>query len=56
MANFLINLQGGLPLAPGAWYKWRLTLDGDHEPQWSVSFFVNRQQTMPTFGAASSPA
>ncbi len=32
-----VNL-GPLPLAPGSRFTWRLSIDGDSEPDWSLSF------------------
>jgi hypothetical protein len=48
--SFLLNLRGGLPLAPGNWYKWRATVDKEHEDLWEARFYVQRQPTVPTFG------
>lgn len=50
-ANLLVQLQGGLPLNPGAWYSWRVTVDKETHEAWQAKFFVQRQQSAPTFGA-----
>jgi hypothetical protein len=52
-ANFLVRLQGGLPLQPSSWYQWKVTIDGRHDDAWKARFLVRRQPTTPTFGAAS---
>jgi hypothetical protein len=54
--SFLINLRGGLPLAPGNWYRWRAFVDKEHEGSWEARFYVQRQQTAPTFGPGGSGA
>ncbi|HET8658640.1 MAG TPA: hypothetical protein VFM55_06540 [Micromonosporaceae bacterium] len=53
-ANLLVKLQGGLALAPGSWYAWRVTADGKDDENWTARFFVRRQPSMPTFGAPPS--
>ena len=37
---FALTIGPGLPLAPGAVYEWRLTIDGKHEEDWSLAFSV----------------
>jgi hypothetical protein len=49
-ASFLVNLRGGLPLAPGNWYKWRAFVDKEHDEAWEAKFYVQRMPTAPTFG------
>lgn len=49
----LVGVQGGLPLRPGSWYKWRVRVAGEQEPGWHARFFVVRQPTTPTFGRSS---
>ena len=34
-----------LPLDPGARYRWELSIDGHHDPDWSVGFFVRRARS-----------
>lgn len=50
--SFMINLRGGLPLSAGNWYKWRATVDKEHDPNWEARFYVQRQPTAPTIGAS----
>jgi Family of unknown function (DUF6941) len=50
MVTLLVGIQGGLPLSPGRWYKWRVSLDGKHLEDWAARFYVQRQPTTPTFG------
>ena len=49
-ANLLAQFQGGLPLLPGVWYSWRVTVDKEIRDDWQAKFFVRRQQSPPTFG------
>jgi hypothetical protein len=46
----MINFQGGLPLSPGRWYKWRVTVDGESRDDWEARFFVRRQPSAPSMG------
>jgi hypothetical protein len=46
----LVNLKGGLPLAPGNWYKWRASIGGQEDAAGEAKFFVQRQPGVPTFG------
>ena len=36
----ILNFSNGLPLQAGQSYTWSLEIDGTHDPQWAVSFFV----------------
>lgn len=36
----ILNFPGGLPLRPGQSYSWELEVDGHHNTQWRVSFYV----------------
>jgi hypothetical protein len=38
-AAMAINM-GPLPLEPDQRYEWRLSIDGDHDPDWSLPFTV----------------
>jgi hypothetical protein len=49
----LVNLVGGLPLSPGTWYRWRVSIDDEHREGWEAKFFVRRQPTAPSFGSMS---
>lgn len=49
-ATILVAIQGGLPLAPGHWYRWQVEVGGQTDPQWHASFFVQRQASAPSFG------
>lgn len=51
--NLLAKFQGGLPLAPGSWYAWRVSVDGQVDDSWTARFFVRRQPSTPTFGAVA---
>lgn len=53
-AALLANFQGGLPLTPGSWYKWRVTVDKEENDAWQARFFVRRRQSTPTFGSPRS--
>jgi hypothetical protein len=48
----VLNLQGGLPLAPGHWYTWRVSVDSELRDDWSARFFVQRLPGVPTLGGA----
>lgn len=48
--GILVNLHGGLPLQPGAWYAWRVSVNGEQGDDWQAKFFVRRQASAPTFG------
>ncbi|MEU7174648.1 MULTISPECIES: DUF6941 family protein [Micromonospora] len=48
--SMLINMQGGLPLQPGRWYSWRVSVDGEQREDWQAKFYVSRLGTAPTFG------
>ncbi len=37
--NLMLEIVPGLPLSPGR-YAWNVTLDGDHNEDWSGSFYV----------------
>jgi hypothetical protein len=50
IANLLAQFQGGLPLSPGNWYCWRVTVDDESNDAWTARFFVRRQPSMPSFG------
>lgn len=50
-AQFLIEISGGLPLAPGQRYLWRATIDGETDEAWETGFFVARSAQPPRFGA-----
>lgn len=52
-AAFFANLVGGLPLAAGQRYTWRVTLDDETEDGWQAGFFVARQQQPARFGPAA---
>jgi len=39
-AVLAINVAGGLPLAPGARYEWRLMVDGECHEDWALPFTV----------------
>ncbi len=51
-ANLLAQFHGGLPLQPGAWYHWRVQVEGKTDPMWIARFYVRRQPTAPTLGVA----
>jgi hypothetical protein len=51
--NLLAKFQGGLPLQPGIWYAWRVTVDDESRDDWLARFFVQRVASPPTFGATS---
>jgi len=50
-----VGFQTGLPLAPGRFYQWRLEIDGQHQKNWYVSFYVIGPPPGPVFGGQSGP-
>ena len=53
-ATVLVQLQGGLPLTPGRSYRWRAVLGNNEDEAGEARFFVLRQPSVPTFGAAKA--
>ncbi len=49
-AAVIVAIRGGLPLAPGSWYKWRAFIEDHNDLAGEAKFFVQRQPGMPTFG------
>ncbi|MGL5826275.1 MAG: hypothetical protein ACRCYU_15900 [Nocardioides sp.] len=46
----------GLPLKPGAGYRWRVEIDGQSRPQWYAEFHVLESTPMPRVGGPAQPA
>ena len=49
-ANWVINLNTGIPLPPGQVYHWRVKIDLDTRDDWSLPFFVDGPQPPPVIG------
>ena len=54
-ANLMIEMQPGLPLAPGI-YKWVVVVEGQADDDWSVTFWVSSPPVAPVFGGPAAPA
>lgn len=52
--NALIEMYPGIPLAEGR-YNWNVTLDGEHEEDWTAGFYVSSPQQPPVSFGATSP-
>jgi hypothetical protein len=35
---FAVNVGPGLPLRPGTFYEWRISINGTHQDDWSLAF------------------
>ena len=38
----IIAVGVGLPLDPGAYYRWTAEVDGETRPEWGLRFYVRR--------------
>lgn len=48
--QIILHFATGLPLTPGRTYTWTLEIDGHHNPQWSVGFYVTNSPAEPVLG------
>jgi hypothetical protein len=48
--QFIATFPGGMPLAAGQTYEWRVGIDGDQRPNWRASFFVPGPQPPTVLG------
>jgi len=46
----VINFAGGLPLAVGNTYEWRVSIDGNHDERWTMSLHVAGSAPGPVIG------
>lgn len=48
--QMILNFANGIPLAPGARYRWRVEIDGNTHPQWEADFYVVAPPPPPVIG------
>jgi hypothetical protein len=46
----ILNFPNGVPVAPGALYRWRVEIDTNADPQWEASFYVVGPPPAPVIG------
>jgi hypothetical protein len=49
-SQFIASFQGGLPLAAGETYAWKVRLDGDDSRSWATTFHVVGPLLGPVIG------
>lgn len=49
-AQMVLNFPGGVALASGRAYTWRVRIDGDVDSDWAISFFVAGAPPSPVIG------
>jgi hypothetical protein len=52
----VFGFHGGIPLAVGRKYAWRVAIDGERRPGWAAEFLVAGPPPQPVFGGPAGPS